>query len=158
MTNLDPPITDAERAGADRRFALYGLDEDAFGGFTWRALIATLVQAMREPVWVPEVVEKPAEHPDWQTEEAKKFIALRPGRGSLNLVAAALMTPSPKPSVDDATLCWRALMAERWPGKAQAYLSGERDAQKHKSSFYDDISHTLNWAKNREKRDDISAA
>ena len=182
MTDLTPPITDAER----RKEALRRITASPQ---TWDNLLELLVQAMREPAWVPpetfehdlrergwehrngrfsyrsspEVIKefaplKPTEHPDWLLEMAcdlfNKSAKQVDQRGIFNAIATALMTPPPKPPVDDATLCWREFMAgTSAPIAAKSYRTGSFD--NHLTTATRQLfEHTLNWAKNREKRDD----
>ena len=90
-------------------------------------------------------------HPDWLLEQAMTLWGEH--KHTEHAIATALMTPPPKPPVDDATLCWRETSAEHWPAEADEYLSGERDTMMSTSRRYDIICAALNWAKNREKRD-----
>ena len=169
MTNLDPQITDALGEEVCRRLTRCR----PFGEWEWPRckkdlLFLALAQALREPAWVPEVegcmsgwsdapVEQPAEHPDWLLEMAQMRWNKSPHQNAVHEIATALMTPPPKPPVDDATLCWREYQAHLLPGLTEVYLSGEADrhlsgrAEQHE---YQAITFALNWAKNREKRDD----
>ena len=170
MTNLDPPITDAEREEARRRILSIGAP-GMVSTVVWEGLIRIIVQAMREPAWVPprhgefmagwrDVVASPSTggtgilHPDWLLEMAQMRWNKSPHKNAVHEIATALMTPPPKPPVDDATLCWREFMAgTSAPIAAKSYRTGSFD--NHLTTATRQLfEHTLNWAKNREKRDD----
>ena len=167
MNNLTPPITDAEGEEGVRR-----LNKGLTPRFYWpedrlHPLLQILVQAMREPAWVPEVADKiasiprflknegnkPDEHPDWLLGMANEMWERAETLSPLKTIADALMTPPPKPPVDDATLCWREAQVVKWPHMAVEYNAGLYD-DTFPSVLRNAMNDTLNWAKNREKRDD----
>ena len=181
MTDLTPSITDAERADARRRIRELGIAESVSCA-VFEGMVKALVVALREPAWVPPygtatggmtfttsfpggaggpggggsftAKRKEPPHPKWLLDEAQAFINNNFLGSWADLLATALMTPPPKPPVDDATLCWRDLMAAR-SGKntAEEYLAGDLDHQLT-TATRQLLEHTLNWAKNREKQDD----